>query len=259
MSVPNLSVALEVPENITVGLSVLATLRVKNSGASPVTISARLNLMEGDVRLILTGSSGAPRVIQGWQADTMLRQVTLQPGEQLVGSMNLLQTESGPIFTAPGRYRLEAQYTPSAREEPIGSTPVVLTVRQPKTDAERGAAEVLEDETVRRALVLAEPDSAPEKLEQLVTKFPKLLDGQLARLILASDKSADAPQAADPLSQALMIAALSTPFSRVGLSLAESFASQLEAQDAAGKVKAAKQATIKRALRIARGQPIESD
>lgn len=259
MSVPNLTVSLEVPEKIIVGLSVLATLRVTNSGASPVTVSARLNLMEGDVRLILTGPDGAPRVIQGWQADTMLRRVTLQPGEQIVGSMNLLQTESGAIFTAPGRYSLQAQFSPSAREELIGSTPVVLTARQPRTDDERGAAEVLEDETLRRALVLAEPDSAPEKLEQLATEFPKLLDGELAQLILAGSKSSDAPQPTDPLAQALMIAALSTPFSPIGLSLAESFASQLEAQDAVGKDAAAKQATIKRALRIVRGQPMESD
>ena len=208
-----LEVVLEVKEPVVVGLSALAAIRVIHRGKAPVTISSRLNLMEGDVRLF-NGS----QAIGGWQADTMLRQVTLAPGQQIVGFLNLLYTESGPTFPEPGSYTLRAEFSPSPRMEPVASEPVTVTARLPRGDDELQAAALLKDDAVKKAIVLAQKDEAPGQLEKLAA-IPRLLDGHLARLLV----SGDLPDA-DPLTLASWIVALTTPYSDTGKLLAERFA-----------------------------------
>jgi hypothetical protein len=243
---------MEVLEPAIYGLSVLATLRVTNRGQAPVTIPSRLNLMEGAVSLTITGPDQATRTIHGWQADTELREVTLAPNEQLAGAINLLQTESGPIFTTPGNYKLRVTFSPSPRVEEISSPEYNLTVKAPHADLERGAAQLLENENVRRAIVLGQPDEAPAQLGKLAGEFAETVDGKLARLLLAgatNEETADVPDTESPSSLVPLITALRTPYSSVGKRLASSLATRLEGQDSTKE--------NDDAIRILRGEPIK--
>ncbi|MEK6283167.1 MAG: hypothetical protein AABN95_22655 [Acidobacteriota bacterium] len=252
-------VTLDVQEPVIFGLSVLGTLRVTNRGATSVTISSRLNLMEGDVRLTVFGPDTSPRELRGWQADTILRQATLAPNEQLVGSMNLLQTEAGPVFPTPGRYQLQAEFSPSPRDAPVTSPRIDVDVRSPQTDAERGAAELLANEVVRQSIVLAQSDAAPNEIAQLAKKFPETLDGKLARLILAGTSDAANRTHFTSLDSSLLdvplISALRTPFSRVGRQLAEDFTRKIQTLNAK---QGAQQANLDSALRIVEGKPMKA-
>jgi hypothetical protein len=214
--VSELEVVLELKEPVVVGLSTLAAIRVIHRGKAPVTISSRLNLMEGDVRLFV-GS----RAIGGWQADTMLRQATLSPGQQIVGFLNLLYTESGPTFPEPGSYVLRAEFSPSPRMEPVASEPVTVAARLPQGEDELQAAALLKDDAVKKAIVLAQKDEAPGQLEKIAA-IPRLLDGHLASLIVSGD--AKTFPSADPLELASWIVALTTPYGDTGKLLAERFA-----------------------------------
>lgn len=252
-----LVLTLEVQEPVVVGLSALGTLRVTNQGTTPITISSRLNLMEGDMRLIVLDPDGTHRELRGWQADTILRQVTLAPNEQLVVNLNLLQTEEGPVFPTPGRYQLKAEFSPSLQSEAITSPPVEIHVRAPHTDVERGVAQLLSDDNVRRSIVLAQNDTSPNELAQLAERFPDTLDGKLAQLIRAGtgDATADYSSLDSALSNAPLICALKTPFSRVGRELAEEFVARVAAFDEAKHE--GERSDIEAAVRMVNGKPVK--
>jgi hypothetical protein len=259
-----LAVALEVREPVVAGLAALATLRVINRGNEPRLVSARLNLMEGDLRLFVTAPDGSRREVRGWQADTGLHRVELQPGQQLVGAINLLEAEDGPVFAAPGQYRLEAEYCPGPQAEPVTSGDVPVTVSAPGAEAEAALAKLLADPAARRALVLADPEGAPEALSRVASEFPDRLEGRLARLILSGGESSD--QAMDwsavegeagsvPL--ALSILALTNPYGRTGERLADEYAAHREASRPAGD--AGEAPGPDEALQMVRMQPLPAD
>jgi hypothetical protein len=252
-----LVLTLEVREPVVVGLSALGTLRVTNRAMTPITISSRLNLMEGDVRLRVVGPDGTRRELRGWQADTILNQVTLAPNEQLVANLNLLQTEEGPVFPTSGRYQLQAEFSPSLQSEAITSPTIEVNVRAPQTDAERGAAQLLNDDQVRRSIVLAQNDASPNELAQLAERFPETLDGKLAQLIRAGtgEATAEFDSLDSWLSTAPLISALKTPFSRVGRGLAEEFTTKIAAFDEA-KLGGGR-SDIDAALHMVKGEPIK--
>lgn len=253
----SLVLTLEVQEPVVAGLSALATLRVTNRATTPITISSRLNLMEGDVRLIVAGPDGKRREIRGWQADTILRQVVLAPNEQLVAHLNLLQTEEGQVFPGPGRYQLHAEFSPSVQSEAITSAPVVVNVRTPQTDVERGVAQLLSDEKVRRSIVLAQNDASPTELAQLAENFPETVDGKLAQLIRADtgEATAEFDSLDSALSTAPLISVLQTPFSRIGHGLAEEFATKIATFDEAKP--GGEPSDIDNALRMVKGKPLK--
>lgn len=271
-----IALALTMPETAVLGLSVLATLVVSNRGAAPETVSARLNLTEGDVRLLVTCPDGSSRRVAGagGQPDTLPREVTLAPGEQVAGSVNLLQTDAGPTFTQPGSYTLQAEYTPSPQAGWVASAPVVLNVESPQSEEQRGVAAQLIKDDVRLALTLAEPDRAPAELGELAGRYPGTLDGKLARLILAGSKDVgegehglEGAAASDevlldmkPGEAAALITSVSTPYSRVGSRLSKRYVSYLESQDAAeGARGSTGGAERERALRILKGQPFRDN
>lgn len=239
-SAPDLLVTLDVREPVVMGLSVFARIRVVNRGRAPLSTSARLNLMEGDLALIAQDPDGQTRTIKGWQADTALRRATLEPGEEIVNGINLLSTEAGPVFPAPGRYELTAEFTFSPQQPAVRSDPVVVSARLPESDDERQVAQLLQDDALREAILLAKPASATEALQTLATRFAATPDGMLAALLAsAGDASetpagpaADAGPPATPESLALAVAMLQTPFSHVGRQIADRFTADLERRTA---------------------------
>jgi CheY-like chemotaxis protein len=234
LSAPDLLVVLDVQQPAVAGMSVFARIRVLNRGPAPVVTSARLNLMEGDLVLIVQGTRGDTRTLHGWQADTALRRATLGPGEEIANAINLLATDAGPVFPAPGSYQVTAEFTFAPRQPPLRSEPVAVAVRLPASDDEREVARLLQDAALRAAILLATPDSAPDALQALA-RFDRTPDGKLAALLVSADDTgetpielaiepaADAGSPATPESRALAVAMLQTPFSRVGRALADRF------------------------------------
>lgn len=250
-----LTLSLEVSEPAIVGLSVLASLRLTNNSESPITIPSRLNLMEGALALEISGPGKRTRTINGWQADTQLREVTIESKEELVGYLNLLQTEEGPVFPEPGRYTLRARYAPSPQVAEIVSNETSVTIRTAKSDAEVGAAKLLENEKVRKSIVFGQSDETPEELQQLAENYSGTLDGKLAQLILSGTK--DEPDTSDLAdddkateSAVRMICALRTPYSGVGKRLAANLSAKLDARDSAKETENLK--------RILAGKPIKT-
>jgi hypothetical protein len=260
-----LAVTLDVAEPVVSGLSVPATIRVVNRGSAPAMVSSRLNLMEGDLRLSIEDPDGATRVLKGWQADTQLRRVALPPGEQIESGTNLLWTVEGAVFPKPGAYTVQAEYDPSPRAETVVSAPLAVTVRLPRTEAERKLEALLKDGAVREAIVLGKSETAPDKLEVLAQQFPETFDGKLAELLLSanavagSDVASDkAFQIADPITLARWITMISTPYSDAARGLTEKFTAFVEARSRASDGKLEDLAALNKALRIIRGQAIES-
>lgn len=247
-----LSVRLDVASPVVAGLAALALLRVSNSGAAPLLVSARLNLMEGDVSLLVTDPAGGVREIRGWQADTGLHRVELAPGQALVGALNLLDAPDGPIFPGPGGYRLAAHYTASPRAAPIESAAVPVSVVSPRTDAERELAGLLADPGVRRGLVLGDCDSAPQALRDIAGRFPRTLEARLAALVSSAADGAEAQDDAAPLETAVAIVALTNPYSRTGKRLAAKHAARFEQRVATGD----SGPELEEAVALLRGEPL---
>jgi hypothetical protein len=239
-SATDLLITLDVQEPVVAGLSVFARIRVVNRGEAPLATSARLNLMEGDLALTVQDPDGQTRTIKGWQADTALRRATLEPGDEIVNGINLLSTDAGPVFPAPGSYELTAEFTFSPQQPPVRSDPVVVSARLPESDGEREVARLLQDDALRDAILLAKPASAPEALRTLATQFAATPDGMLATLLLSAgdaDKTptgfaADSGLLATPESLALAVTMLQTPFSHIGRQIADCFTADLETRTA---------------------------
>jgi hypothetical protein len=261
---------LTVPEAAVLGLAVIGTLTVTNRGATPATVSARLNLSEGDVVLLVTCPDGSARRVAGagGQPDTLPRQVTLAPGESIAAGVNLMQTEAGLTFPEPGRYVLRAEYAPHPAAASVTSAPVALTIRPPQGEEESSVADYLSKENVRLALTLAEADRAPDELRELARRHPTTLEGKLARLILAGgEESAEDAVTPDdtlvgmnPAEAASLITSVSTPFSRVGSRLAKRYVAHAESQDTAESVPgSAAGKEREQALRVVQGRPFGND
>lgn len=233
-----IAVVLEIAEPVVIGLSVIIAIYVVNRGNSPIDVSSRLNLMEGDVQLLITDPAGNKQKVfgAGGQPDTALRRKTLLPGQEIAAGINLLYTNIGETFKMPGTYVLQAVYFPSPNMETVYSNPVSVTAQMPQTDTERKTASILQSEELKRAIVIPESDNLPNQIAELAANFADTQDGKLASLLLAESrinsddttKPSEVFSAAEPVSVALWITALSTPFSNVGDALKSSFTEFLD-------------------------------
>lgn len=107
-----LRVTLELPTRSPLAEPLVGVARVTNDGPGPVTTSSRLNLVEGDLVLVVTGPDGGERRgLWPYPVDSGLRQVTLAPGEALEGGVLLLAG-----MDAPGTHQVVAEFSPTPRE-----------------------------------------------------------------------------------------------------------------------------------------------
>ena len=124
-----------------------------DAGSQPVRISARLNLVEGDLAIAITGPAGhTARCAWPWPVDAPGRAVDLAPGARLVAAVPLISTDtSAPLFPTPGAYTLVAEYD-AAVDLRLSSPPVTVR-RTPGQDGVRAAA--LQDRDVIQSLLSA--------------------------------------------------------------------------------------------------------
>ncbi|KAF2411741.1 hypothetical protein B1729_18705 [Microbacterium sp. B35-04] len=192
----------------TVPLDRIAFADVELVARGAVTVSARLNLVEGDLEIDVTAPGRPPlRATWPWPVDSAPRSVELAAGERLVASVPLLASGSAPLFPAPGRYVLTARF--AARPgETIEAQPVELVRTVPSdTDAARTAG--LGDRDVLQSLLGAGVIGAAEPaLERLAASADA---GTAAAANLALGRTAALAAAADDPAVTRAVAALLPP------------------------------------------------
>lgn len=136
----------------TVPLDRIAFADVELVAREAVTVSARLNLVEGDLEIDVAAPGRPPlRAMWPWPVDSAPRSVELAAGERLVASVPLLASGSAPLFPAPGRYVLTARFV-ARPGEAVEAQPVVL-VRTAPADADAALAAGLGNRDVLQSLL----------------------------------------------------------------------------------------------------------
>lgn len=162
-----LTLALEAPAELPLDEALVVVVRLHNGGAEPVVTSSRLDLVEGDLS-VWVGREGADRVRAEWPwpVDSGRREVTLRPGEELVGSA-LLLAPAGRLFPGPGDYSVVATFAPRPDTE-VASAPVVVRRSEAYDDGARARRRALEDpEVVQSICSMSVIGSAAEGLDLL--------------------------------------------------------------------------------------------
>jgi hypothetical protein len=175
-------------------------------GGDSGPVSARLNIVEGDLEIFVTTAGGTPvRTAWPWPVDSAPRSVELAAGERLVASVPLLSAGSAPLFPVPGRYELVARYAVRPGVT-IESSPVAL-VRTAADDPAIAAG--LGDRDVLQSLLGAGViGAASRKLEQLADSADV---GTAAAANLALGRTEALAGAADDPAVARAVAALLPP------------------------------------------------
>jgi hypothetical protein len=175
-------------------------------GGAAGPVSARLNIVEGDLEILVTPAGGPPvRAAWPWPVDSAPRSVELTAGERLVASVPLLAAGSVPLFPVPGRYELVARFT-ARPGVTLESRPVAL-VRTAADDAALAAG--LGDRDVLQSLLGAGViGAASPKLERLAASSDA---GTAAAANLALGRTEALAGAADDPAVARAVAALLPP------------------------------------------------
>lgn len=173
------------------GEFVLPTVRVRNTGTEPISVSKRLNLFERDMCVWCVGPHGERNQLRGGiQIDSQERTTELAPEQFLEAGLSLVYTSAGIPFETPGQYRLQLEYHPNSSSWFVVSPSIYLQVL-PTSDKLQGLASLTLTDNIGRALTLCScTDSAPQpvvcdRLHSLATVYPNRREGILARFVLA--------------------------------------------------------------------------
>ena len=211
------------PASVRICELVRGTLRVVNVGTDPQTVSARLNLAEGDVRLRVTGPDGSMKMARGSrQVDAAMRTVNLQPGAALESGIGLFHADGGLMLGGPGSYEVVAEYDAVPGQPPLASAPLRIDVGAVQSPSDTELGRLLSQRSVARAFELGEPetDDARKAIESIAGRYANKAEGRAARLVVAAvdgdrqglDDAIDAAIAAEgPLEAARTITALVSP------------------------------------------------
>ena len=152
----DLQLELTAPGQLGLDEPLVTVARLSNRGARPLTTSSRLNLVEGDLWVVVSGPGQQPhRSTWPYPVDSGLRQVILDPGEFIEGGVLLLV---GPgreaMFPVPGVYSIAAEFSPTPTEV-VRSDPLTVLRQEPADPDRRATARLLVDPEVATGLVAA--------------------------------------------------------------------------------------------------------
>jgi hypothetical protein len=186
----------ELPAEVHRGEFVLATVSVTNVGTAPREVTAALNLAEGDLRMHVTTPAG--EVIDARDVVVVCgirRMVTLQPGESLVGQVQLFYTPHGLTFDQPGHYLVTAELDVGDQVGSVLQSDLHEVVIQPTTtESERDLERLSMDPGVGLALALGDfgtDQPAQERLAAVVDRFAATDTGAACAMVLANALSRD--------------------------------------------------------------------
>jgi hypothetical protein len=188
---PGLRLDLALREQVQRGEFVYATVTLTNTGDEPRTVSAALNLAEGDLWISLVDPAGQRVDVR----DVVLAcgprpTVELAPGEELVGQVELLYTSRGVTFDQPGRYTLHAEFdVGEAPGETVRSAPAEVVVRPAASEPERELERLTTGDDIGLAFALGDYGAAPEaqeKLQEVVDRFAGTDTGVASAMVIAN-------------------------------------------------------------------------
>lgn len=184
-----LRLELSLPAQVFVGEYVVAETVLTNTGDIPRQVSTRLNLAEGDLRLLHVLPGGAVEqtrdvvVACGPRAMT-----TLAPGEQLRGRMQVLFTSEGVTFSEPGMHIVRAEFDVDGFTS-VRSDRVTVTVRSAASSTERDIALATLDPGVGLAIALGDfgaNEDARQRITTVAEDHPDADTGAACALVLAN-------------------------------------------------------------------------
>jgi len=185
VTTPDLRLHLEAPARLTLDEPLVALARLA-AAAGPVTTSSRLNLLEGDLSVVVTGPGNRP-VRAGWPypVDSGLRRVTLAAGEALEGGVLLLVGGGREqLFPTAGRYELVAEFTPTPVTV-VRAEPITVVREDPIGPEGRARARALADLGVIGSLMSA--SVAPSAADALAGPVAATPTGRLLAALAAGD------------------------------------------------------------------------
>jgi hypothetical protein len=184
-----LELVLHLPETVFVGEYVTAEVVLTNVGQVPQEVSTRLNLAEGDLRLLHVLPDGSVDQVR----DVVLAcgprpTVVLEPGGTLTGLMQVFFTSEGVTFETPGKHILRAELDVDSFRA-VRSARVVVHVRSATSGQELDVAAASLDHGVGRAFALGDfgaDDHARDNLVTLADDHHESITGGAAALVLAN-------------------------------------------------------------------------
>lgn len=192
------------------------------------TVSARLNLIEGDLEVEVTGpDSRVARATWPWPADSAPRSIELAAGERLVAAVPLVSQGSEPLFPVAGRYEVVARFAVRPGETITSNTGVL--VRTAGEDAALAAD--LRDRDVVQSLLGAGVIGATEPALERLAESQDPGTAAAARLALSRTDAWEGPDADPAVSRA--VAALLPPGATGQDERREAVASRAAPRDAA--------------------------
>lgn len=258
---PHISVELaNVPEQLTRGEFLVPTVRIRNDSTDFATVSARLNLFEGDLVVWCTPPDGERIGLQApVTVDSLPRDIDLPPDGYLEAGIILSYTSHGLTFNTLGPYRLVAEYDPGQPYDTVESNPVEFKVVEATTPKARELASLTTCKPVARAIALGgldepDPDTA-DQIKTMAEDFADRREGVISFLTLAT--ATELPEhvlrsafdTMDPVTVARWIRAVTAPATAVhDTAVGAAFLDYLDQVD---------MAETSTARRIIHGNPIE--
>jgi hypothetical protein len=199
---------LRVPADVYVGEYVIAEVTLTNTGDQPREVTTRLNLAEGDLRLLHALPNQEVEQVRDVVVACGPRPTVLLPaGESITGRMQILFTSEGVTFDQPGSHRLRADLDVDGFSA-VTSPRVTVQVRSAATEDERDIAATTLDRRVGMALALGDfgsDQATRERLADVAQAHPDHDTGAACALVVANalarahvDYRADVVRDAEP-------------------------------------------------------------
>lgn len=185
----DLTLDLRLPDEVFVGQYVTAEVVLTNTGDAAREVSTRLNLSEGDLRLLHALPGGDVEQVRDVVLACGPPQTTvLQPGESLTSHVQVFFTSEGVTFDVPGRHVVRAEFD-ALGWAAVRSQRVAVQVRMAVTEEERGVATVTLDPGVGMAFALGDfgrDEAVKAGLAAVAEAHPESDTGGAAALVLAN-------------------------------------------------------------------------
>jgi hypothetical protein len=184
-STDGLRLELRLPTDVFVGEYVIAEVILTNVSDEPREVTTRLNLAEGDLRLLHTApGSGVEQVHDVVVACGPRTTVELPPNSSITGRMQVFYTNEGITFDEPGPHAVRAELDVGDLTA-VRSQRVVVHVRTAAAEDERDIAVT----ALGMAIALGDfggDEAARERLTRLADQYPEQDTGAAAALVLVN-------------------------------------------------------------------------
>ncbi|WP_374456062.1 hypothetical protein [Nocardioides sp.] len=189
-----LALELRLPDEVYVGEYVVAELVLTNTGDEAREVSTRLNLAEGDLRLLHALPGGDVEQVR----DVVLacgppQTAVLNPGESITSRLQVFFTSEGVTFDVPGRHVVRAEFD-ALGWAAVRSPRVAVQVRMAGTDEERDVSVATLEPGVGVAFALGDfgrDEAAKARLVTVAEAQPESDTGGAAALVLANALARD--------------------------------------------------------------------